>query len=379
MAARARAAVLSERAIALRPVVLSSSRLASSAGDEDAWVELAYDAAALAREEAEEIARLDADGARATPGRVRCRRSDLEALRARAPSAELLLAACANERAPEAAPRLMGVLNVTPDSFSDGGLYLDPGRAVDRALEMVDEGARVIDVGGESTRPGSQGVSVEVELARVLPVLEALAVEVQVPLSIDTSKAEVAARALDAGASIVNDVSAARSDPRMLPLVAARGCTLLLMHMQGTPRDMQAAPRYRDVVSEVIEFLRSRAAAAVAAGIASECLWIDPGIGFGKTIEHNLELLARLRCLRSLGLPVCVGVSRKSFIAKLDEVAGQASDRPGRDRPARDRIGGTAAAVTSCVLSGASMLRVHDVRVMAEAVRVAWAVAQQRA
>jgi dihydropteroate synthase len=261
--------------------------------------------------------------------------------------------------------RLMGVINVTPDSFSDGGAYLDPGRAVELGFRLESEGAEILDVGGESTRPGAEPVSVEEELERVLPVVESLARRTRASISIDTSKSEVARAALDRGAAIVNDVTAGRGDPRMLPLVAERGAICVLMHMQGSPRSMQARPAYGDVVREVADFLRERADAASAAGVDRGRIWIDPGIGFGKTLEHNLELLARLPELATMGFPVCLGVSRKSFIASVETTAGAAPSREDA------RIGGTAAAVALGALGGASILRVHDVAVMLQAARVA--------
>ena len=269
------------------------------------------------------------------------------------------------------APRIMGVINVTPDSFSDGGRFLDPLRALDRGMEMQDQGAAILDVGGESTRPGSEPVEARVELARVLPVVQLLAARAKVEISIDTTKSEVARAAIDAGATIVNDVSAGRSDAEMLPLAADRESTIVLMHLCGTPRDMQQRPTYEDVLVEVRDFLKERAEAALRAGIAPNRIWIDPGIGFGKTLDHNLELLARLDELGVLGYPVCLGVSRKSFIASVDETAGTASGPP------ESRVGGTAAAVALGVLGGASILRVHDVAIMAQAARVARAIADR--
>jgi dihydropteroate synthase len=221
-------------------------------------------------------------------------------------------------------------------------------------------------------------VSEAEELSRVLPVLEGLAGRTRATLSIDTSKSGVARAALDRGATIVNDVTAGRADPRMLPLAAERGATCVLTHMQGTPRTMQAHPAYRDVVAEVRDFLRERAGHAVEAGVANDRIWIDPGIGFGKALSHNLELLARLDELLPLGLPICLGVSRKSFIAAIDHDAGvDPADPPGR--PADARLGGTAAAVALGVRNGARILRVHDVAVMAQAARVARAIAERTA
>jgi dihydropteroate synthase len=292
----------------------------------------------------------------------------LEELASQGPGLELLRAALQALRRPPAEPRIWGVLNVTPDSFSDGGRYLDPRAALERAGELISQGADGIDVGGESTRPGARPLAAAAELERVVPVIEAIRARWDVKLSIDTTKAVVARAALERGATTINDVSAGRVDPEMLPLAAESGCDLVLMHMRGTPRDMQADPRYGDVVSDVLEFLRERAAAALAAGVAPERLWIDPGIGFGKGLEHNLELLRRLAELRSLGLPLYVGVSRKSFIGKLNARAGRGGE------PAEERLGGTAAAVAACVRAGAEALRVHDVAIMAEAARIARAI-----
>lgn len=266
-------------------------------------------------------------------------------------------------RAP-GAPRLMGVVNVTPDSFSDGGSHFDPSRAVARALALVAEGADFLDIGGESTRPRSEPISVEEELRRVVPVITQLAKSTRMPISIDTTKSAVARAALDAGATIVNDVSAGLADAAMLSVVAEHGAGYVAMHMQGDPRTMQTAPHYDDVVAEVTDFLRERCFRALEAGVDRTKLWIDPGIGFGKTLEHNLELLRRLSELRSLGLPILLGVSRKSFIPKITGV----------DTPPERRIGGTAAAVALGVVGGAEILRVHDVAVMREAALVARAI-----
>jgi len=257
-------------------------------------------------------------------------------------------------------PKLMGVVNVTPDSFSDGGEFLDPEAAIAHGEELVRDGAEILDVGGESTRPGAEEVGAEEEMARVLPVVEGLAGVATV--SIDTSKAVVAEAALDAGASIVNDVTALRGDPEMGGLCAERGATLILMHMRGDPRTMQEDPRYDDVVDEVKEFLAERVEVAVAAGVDEERIWVDPGIGFGKTLEHNLELLRRLGELRSLGRPLVVGTSRKSFIAGVD------------DAPVGQRLGGTIASSILAAAEGADVLRVHDVTETAQAVRVADAI-----
>lgn len=255
----------------------------------------------------------------------------------------------------------MGVVNVTPDSFSDGGLYLDPGAAIGHGEELVADGAAILDVGGESTRPGAAAVAVEEELRRVVPVVAGLA-PLGVEISVDTSKAPVAEAAIDAGATIVNDVTALRGDPEMAGLVADRGAGVVLMHMAGDPRTMQVNPEYGDVVAEVHDFLAERLAAAVAAGIAEERIWLDPGIGFGKTDQHNFELLRGLGRLADLGRPILVGTSRKSFIGRTD---GSATD---------DRLGGTIATSILAAAAGASVLRVHDVRELAEALTVASAV-----
>lgn len=255
---------------------------------------------------------------------------------------------------------LMGVVNVTPDSFSDGGLYLDADAAIEHGEELAIQGAEILDVGGESTRPGAEEVSAEEEMARVLPVVEGLAGTATV--SIDTSKAAVAEAALDAGASIVNDVTALRRDPEIGALCAARDVGLILMHMQGDPLTMQADPSYEDVVDDVKAFLAERLAVAVAAGVAEERIWLDPGIGFGKTLDHNLELLRRLGELRELGRPLVVGTSRKSFIGKID----------GSD--VGDRLGGTIASSVLAAAEGADVLRVHDVAEAAQAIKMAAAI-----
>ncbi|MDZ4773893.1 MAG: dihydropteroate synthase [Planctomycetota bacterium] len=280
-----------------------------------------------------------------------------------------LLAAHDNVIAPPREPQLMGVVNVTPDSFSDGGEFLDPEAAIAHGLSLVEAGAEILDVGGESTRPGSSPVDEQEESQRVVPVIRGLSRRTRVAISVDTTKSAVAAVALDVGATIVNDVSAGRFDPRMLPLVAARGATIVLMHMQGVPRDMQQHPTYSDVVSEVLEFLRERAAECLAAGIERNRIWIDPGIGFGKQVEHNLALLRGLSELRSLGLPLVLGPSRKSFIAAIHPPA----------KSDTRRLGGTAAAVAFGVVGGVDILRVHDVAVMKEAVAVARAIARDSA
>jgi dihydropteroate synthase len=257
--------------------------------------------------------------------------------------------------------KLMGVVNVTPDSFSDGGLYLDPAAAIAHGRELAEAGAEILDVGGESTRPGAEPVDQAEELRRVVPVVEGLA-DVGAEVSVDTSKAAVAAAALDAGASIVNDVTALRGDPEMAALCAERGATVVLMHMLGEPRTMQADPRYGDVVAEVRAFLAERLEAAVAAGIAAERVWLDPGIGFGKTAAHNMELLRRLAELRELGRPLVIGTSRKSFIGNVD---GSPADR---------RLGGTIASSVLAAAEGTKVLRVHDVAELRQALSVAAAI-----
>jgi dihydropteroate synthase len=269
------------------------------------------------------------------------------------------------DRALDCASRthVMGVLNVTPDSFSDGGLYLDPEAAVRRGIALAAEGADLVDIGGESTRPGSDAVPAEVEADRVVPVIKRLAAEVDVPLSIDTRKVEVARAALDAGAVIVNDISGG-GDPELLRTVAGSGAGLVLMHMLGEPKTMQAEPRYDDVVLEVKAYLGERRDAAVAAGIDRERLCVDPGIGFGKSLDHNLSLLRHIDAFAELGRPVLVGPSRKSFLGKL------------LDADVDDRVEGTSAAVAWLAARGAHIVRVHDVREMVRVVRVVDAIAR---
>jgi dihydropteroate synthase len=257
--------------------------------------------------------------------------------------------------------KLMGVVNVTPDSFSDGGLYLDRGAAIAHGRELAGAGAEILDVGGESTRPGAEPVGEAEELARVVPVVRELAAE-GFRISVDTSKAVVAEAALDAGASIVNDVTALRGDPAMAVLCAERDATVILMHMLGEPRTMQEDPRYDDVAGDVKAFLAERLGAAVAAGIDEERVWLDPGIGFGKTGPHNMELLRRLGELGELGRPLVVGTSRKSFIGKVD------------GSPAGERLGGTIASSVLAATEGAEVLRVHDVAEVRQALAVAAAI-----
>jgi dihydropteroate synthase len=257
--------------------------------------------------------------------------------------------------------RLMGVVNVTPDSFSDGGLYFDAGVAIAHGEELARAGAAILDVGGESTRPGAEEVDEKEELRRVVPVIEGLAGG-EAQISVDTSKAAVAEAALGAGAAIVNDVTALRGDAEMAGVCADREATVVLMHMRGEPRTMQENPVYDDVVVEVKASLAERVEAALAAGIAEERIWLDPGIGFGKTAEHNMELLRRLAELRELGRPLVIGTSRKSFIGKVDgSVAGE-------------RLGGTIASSVLAAAEGAEVLRVHDVAEVGAAIAVAEAI-----
>ncbi len=259
----------------------------------------------------------------------------------------------------------MGIVNVTPDSFSDGGLFLDAEAAIAHGSVLAAEGADILDVGGESTRPGADPVSAEVELERTAPVVAGLA-GAGARVSIDTSKAAVAAAAVDAGATIINDVTALRADPELAELCAERGCELVLMHMLGSPRTMQDDPAYADVVDDVRAFLAERIELAVAAGVAEERIWVDPGIGFGKTVDHNLELLRRLGELGELGRPIVIGTSRKRF---LGTITGREVDR---------RLGGTVASNVLALAAGAEVFRVHEVRAAREALAVAEAILGRR-
>jgi dihydropteroate synthase len=260
---------------------------------------------------------------------------------------------------------IMGVLNVTPDSFSDGGEFFSIDKAVARGLEIAAEGARIVDVGGESTRPGAEVVGVEEELRRVIPVIERLQAKIDIFISIDTSKSEVAKAALDAGASIINDVTGGRGDEKMLPLAAKRNAAFIIMHMQGNPQTMQVAPHYDDVVSEVADFFLQRYARALECGIDPMAIAFDPGIGFGKTLEHNLELIDRLGALRVQERPLVVGVSRKSFLAKLVGSSDMS-----------DRLAPTVALTSLLRSRGANIIRVHDVKENVDALRVTEAVLQ---
>ncbi|HEU4501626.1 MAG TPA: dihydropteroate synthase [Nitrospira sp.] len=259
-------------------------------------------------------------------------------------------------------PLLMGIVNVTPDSFFDGGRFDDPRTAVEHGRRLVEEGADLLDIGAESTRPGSVPIDQEEEQRRLLPVVTALAQAVSVPISVDTSKAAVARAAIKAGAVMVNDVTALRGDPAMVDVVAQTGVALVLMHMQGIPQTMQQAPTYRDVVEEVADFLAERARFAMERGVAQSRIVLDPGIGFGKVLTHNLDLLAHLRMLTTLGFPVLVGPSRKGFIGQLTKQSVEA------------RAWGTAGVVALAVEQGANILRVHDVAAMRDVVHVAAAI-----
>jgi dihydropteroate synthase len=253
---------------------------------------------------------------------------------------------------------LMGIINVTPDSFSDGGQFLDTEKAVEHGLKMADDGAAIIDVGAESTRPGSEPVTADEQIKRAIPVIKSLSRKIRIPISIDTYNYEVAKAALDAGAAIINDITAL-SDDRMARLAAQEGVPVVLMHMQGTPKTMQVEPKYKDVVGEVLAFLLERAKRAEGFGIPKELIFIDPGIGFGKTVKHNLLLLKHIDNFVDSGYRVLVGLSRKAFIGKIT----------GKENPT-ERIFGTAAAVALCVAAGVSILRVHDVAEMVDVIEV---------
>jgi dihydropteroate synthase len=259
-------------------------------------------------------------------------------------------------------PCIMGIVNVTPDSFSDGGRFFDGEAALERSLALVREGAAIVDIGGESTRPGSDPVDLDEELRRVLPVVESLAGHVGASISVDTSKAEVARRALAAGAAIVNDVTALRGDVAMVDVIAEKGCAVCLMHMLGRPKTMQKQPKYGNVVSEVLEFLEERIAFAIERGVREDQILLDPGIGFGKSVEHNLALLRHLDRVVALGRPVVLGTSRKRFLGTILGVEPE------------QRTAGTVATTALGVAAGAHVFRVHDVRPNYDALRVALAV-----
>ena len=263
-------------------------------------------------------------------------------------------------------PLVMGILNVTPDSFFDGGKFFTAEKAVEHGLKMVEEGAQIIDVGGESTRPGAEPVAAEEELRRVLPVIEQLRVKIDTVISIDTSKAQVARAAIRAGASIVNEVTGGRSDAGIMPLVAETRSAFIVMHMQGNPRTMQVEPRYTDVVAEVADFFRQQYARALECGIHPMAIAFDPGIGFGKTLQHNLELLARLAELRVHDRPLVIGVSRKSFLAKLIDSSEM-----------RDRLAPAVALTSFLRARGANVFRVHDVKENVNVLRVTETILQR--
>ncbi len=260
------------------------------------------------------------------------------------------------------ATKVMGILNVTCDSFSKDGIYKDPQRAKERSLQMAEEGADIIDIGGESTRPGAQAVSAQEEQARVLPVIKKLSKEVKVPISIDTSKSEVAQAALDEGASIVNDISGLRFDPQMPKVIARFGAGCVLMHIKGTPRTMQENPVYSSLIEEIIDSLKESVSLASEAGIERDRIVVDPGIGFGKTTEQNLRIIKGLGNFACLDLPILIGTSRKSFIGNV------------LDLPVEERLWGTAATVALSISSGAHIVRVHDVKEMAQVARMVDAV-----
>jgi dihydropteroate synthase len=260
-------------------------------------------------------------------------------------------------------PMVMGILNVTDDSFYDGGRYADPSRAVERGLAMCEDGADIIDIGGESTRPGADPVGTKDEIEKVVPLVSALAEMIDVPISVDTYKAEVAREAVGAGAAVINDISALRFDESMAGVAAAAGVPVVVMHMQGTPRDMQKNPSYNDAVKEIAGFLRERVEYAASEGVGRDSVIVDPGIGFGKTTEHNLEILSGIASFRGIGCPVLVGPSRKSFIGNVLNL------------PVEERLEGTAAAVAVAVMNGADIVRVHDVKEMVRVVKLAGAIA----
>ncbi len=247
---------------------------------------------------------------------------------------------------------IMGILNVTPDSFSDGGLFIDVNSAIEHANKMIEDGADIIDIGGESTRPGAEAVPVDVELNRVIPIISELSKSTDICISIDTYKSEVAKIAIDNGACMVNDISA-MSDPNMADVVAKSGVPIVLMHKKGNPKDMQISPHYESLIEEIIQYLHNKIDVAERSGIASDKIIIDPGIGFGKTVAHNLEILRRLSEFKSLGKPILIGTSRKSFIGKTLNI----------DDP-KDRIYGTSATVAIAIANGADIIRVHDVKQM---------------
>ena len=257
---------------------------------------------------------------------------------------------------------IMGILNVTPDSFSDGGTYLDPYKAVDKVAEMVQEGVHLIDIGGESTRPGASHVPAEEELKRIIPVIDRISKNISIPISVDTYKAEVARSAIDAGAHIINDISGLRFDPKMAEIAAKVACPVILMHIKGRPGNMQINPHYDSLIDEVMAYLEESINMAEQAGVAPEKIIIDPGIGFGKSFDHNLQLINRLDEFRILGKPILIGPSRKSFIGQI------------LDASPEERIEGTIAAAIVALQKGAHIIRVHDVKEASKAVKVADAI-----
>jgi dihydropteroate synthase len=261
---------------------------------------------------------------------------------------------------------VMGILNVTPDSFSDGGQYAEKNAALEHAREMVAQGADIIDIGGESTRPGSEPLTEDEETKRIIPVIERLSAEFEVPISVDTYKSSVAKKALEAGASIVNDISGLRFSNDMAKVIAAQGAAVVLMHIKGTPRDMQVNPLYRDVIGEIMEYLEESSGIALKAGIDRSRIMIDPGIGFGKTLEHNLTILERLDEFRSLGFPIVLGTSRKRFIGTVLDIAEP-----------KDRVEGSAATVALGIERGAGIVRVHDVAYMTKVARMTDAIVKR--
>jgi dihydropteroate synthase len=262
---------------------------------------------------------------------------------------------------------IMGILNVTPDSFSDGGLYFDKSSAIERAYQIVEEGADIIDIGGESTRPGSEPISIKEELIRTIPLIEAISKKIKVPISIDTYKSEVAKAALDAGASMVNDISGLRFDPKMPDVVSEYKVPVVIMHIKEKPQDMQQNPVYEALIPEIIDYFRMGIIMATRAGVSEDKIIIDPGMGFGKTFDHNLEIINNLREFTFLEKPILVGPSRKAFIGKI---LG--------DAPATERLEGTAAAVAISIVHGANIIRVHDVKEMLKVAKVADAVKREK-
>ena len=267
-------------------------------------------------------------------------------------------------------PIIMGILDTTPDSFSDGGRYLDMDQAIAHGMELVRSGAGILDIGGESSRPFSEEVSEDEEMERVIPVIKRLAKEIDVPISIDTVKASVAMEAIKAGASMINDISAMENDPAMAEVASKTGVPIILMHMKGTPKTMQVNPHYDDLMGEIMDYLESRIKVALAAGIKKDKIILDPGIGFGKSVNHNLMLIKHLKAIKKLGYPVLMGPSRKSFIQKIlsdsKEKPVQANDLEAEQ--------GTMAAATACLMNGAQILRVHDVKTFAPMARITAAI-----